>query len=135
MDIFVVGRFTARLGSVTGVAQQVLQEIATLLNDAQNEIVAVSVSRGQMPGIHKTVDVAFGSASCFEQCIDGRAFVDVFSDELPPLPLTPTNWVVRKFWCIDQLTGLSVALSLLPYSLKGQLRGAHAQAGLRNGAT
>jgi hypothetical protein len=33
------------------------------------------------------------------------------------------------------LTGLSVALSLVRYSSKGQLRGAHAQAGSRNGAT
>ena len=48
------------------------------------------------------MDVAFSSASSFEQRLCGSAFVDVFSDELPPLHLTPTNRVVRKFWCIDQ---------------------------------
>ena len=48
------------------------------------------------------MDVAFSSASSFEQRLRGSAFVDVFRDELPPLHLTPTNRIVRKFWCIDQ---------------------------------
>ena len=48
------------------------------------------------------MDVAFSSASSLEQRLCGSAFVDVFRDELPPLHLTPTNRVVRKFWGVDQ---------------------------------
>jgi hypothetical protein len=55
-----------------------------------------------MPCVHQAIDVAFGFAPGFEQCLSGCAFEDVISDELPALHLTPTNWVVRKFWCIDQ---------------------------------
>lgn len=48
------------------------------------------------------MNVAFSSASSLEQRLCGCAFVDVFRDELPLLHLTPTNRVVRIFWCIDQ---------------------------------
>lgn len=48
------------------------------------------------------MNVAFSSASSFEQRLCGSVFVDVFRDELPPLHLTLTNRVVREFWCIDQ---------------------------------
>lgn len=96
------GGVTARLGSVTVLVQQLLQKLTPPLDDTQNEIVALGVSRRQMPSIHKAVDIAFGSAPSFEQRLFGCAFKDVFSDELPPLHLTPTNRVIRKFWCIDQ---------------------------------
>ncbi|NNB38680.1 hypothetical protein HBN86_07340 [Pseudomonas fragi] len=74
-----------------------MQKLTPALDDAQNEIVAVGVSRRQMPRVYKTVNVAFGFASCFEQYIDGCAFVDVFSDELPPLFLAVTQRLVGKF--------------------------------------
>lgn len=101
MYIFAVGQFTARLGSVTVLAQQFPQEIAPPLNDAQNEIVAVSVSRGQMPGIHKAMNITFGSATCFEQSFMGCAFVDVSGDELPAFFLLVPNGVIGKFGCVD----------------------------------
>lgn len=89
-------------GSVSVVVQQSLQKLTSPLNDAQNEIVAVGVSRRQMSRVHKAMDVAFGSASCFEQRLIGYAFVDVFSDELPPLFLPMANGVIGKFRCVDQ---------------------------------
>ncbi|MBI6947595.1 hypothetical protein HX788_21735 [Pseudomonas edaphica] len=90
------GECTARLGSVTVLAQQLLKKIAPPLDDAQNELVAVSVSRGQMPGVHKAMNVAFG----FKQRLFGCAFVDAFSVELPSLSFDADR-VVRKFWCVD----------------------------------
>lgn len=102
MLIFPADGFTARLGSVTVLVQQFLQKLTPPLDNAQNEIVAVGVSRRQMPSVHKTMDVAFGFAPCLQQRLMGCAFVDVFSEELPPLQLTPSNRVVRKFWCADQ---------------------------------
>ena len=99
--IFPSEGFSAHL-SVTVLVQQLLQKLSPPLDDAQNKIVALGVSRRQMPSVHKAMDVALSLTSCFKQCIDGRAFVDVFSEQLPPLHLTASNWVVRKFWCTDQ---------------------------------
>lgn len=94
--------FTARLGSVTVLVQQLLQKLTPPLHDAQDKIVAVGISRRQMSRVHKTMDVAFGSASCFKQSLFGCAFDDVFSDELPPLFLPVPNGIVGKFRCIDE---------------------------------
>ena len=100
--IFPSDEFIARLGLITKLVQQFLQKLTPALDNAQNEVVTVGISRRQMPSVHKAMDVAFSSASSFEQRLCGSASVNVFCDELPPLHLMPTNWVVRKFWCIDQ---------------------------------
>ena len=100
--IFPSDGFIARLGLIAKVVQQFLQKITPPLDNAQNEVVTVGIFRRQLPSVHKAIDVAFSSASSFEQRLCGSAFVDVFRDELPPLHLMPTNRVVRKFWCIDQ---------------------------------
>lgn len=102
MLIFSVGWNTVRLGSITVLVQQPLQKLTPPLHDAQDKIVAVGISRRQMPRVHKTMNVAFGSASCFKQRLFGCAFDDVFSDELPPLFLPVPNGVVGEFRCVDQ---------------------------------
>lgn len=122
MPILPLDGFTARFGLVTVFVQQFLQKFTAPLDDAQNEIVAVGVSRRQMPSVHKAMDVAFGVAPCFEQCIMGCAFVDVFSDELPPLHLTPTDRVVRKFWCVDQGVEIGMRIRCVQSELSQQLR-------------
>ena len=100
--IFPSDGFIARLGLIAKLVQQFLQKLTPALDNAQNEVVTVGISRRQMPSVHKAMDVPFSSASSLEQRLCGCAFVDVFRDELPLLHLTPTNRVVRKFWCIDQ---------------------------------
>lgn len=75
-----------------------------------------------MPSVYKTVDVAFGLAPCFEQCIDGCALVDVFSDELPPLFLPVTNRVVGKFRCVDQGIEIGMCVWCVQSEFSQQLR-------------
>jgi hypothetical protein len=89
-------------GSIAELVQQFLQKIAPPLNDAENQIIPVGVSRRQMPSVHKAVNVALSFAPGFEQCLDGGAFVYVASDQLPPLLLKVPDRVVRKLWCADQ---------------------------------
>ncbi|MNR28974.1 hypothetical protein D3C85_1463270 [compost metagenome] len=51
---------------------------------------------------NQAMDVALSFAPGFEQRFDGSAFVDVASDELPPLLLPAPSRVIRKFGCVDQ---------------------------------
>ena len=115
-------RFGINLGSVAVLVQQFLQKLTPALDDAQNEIVAVGVSRRQMPSVYKTVDVALGFAPCSEQRIDGSAFVDVFSDELPPLFLPVTKRVVGKFRCVDQGIEIGMCVWCVQSEFSQQLR-------------
>lgn len=94
--------FTARLGSVTVLVQQLVQKLTPPLHDAQDKIVAIGIFRRQVSRVHKTMNVAFSSTSCFKQRLFGCAFQDVFSDELPPLFLPVPNGVVGEFRCVDQ---------------------------------
>jgi len=55
-----------------------------------------------VPGIYKTMDVAFRFASRFEKCLYCGALVNVFSQQSPPFLLVLPDWIVRKFWCVDQ---------------------------------
>jgi len=48
------------------------------------------------------MDVAFSFAPCLKQCLDGGAFVDLASDQLPPFLLAVTGRVIRKLWCAEQ---------------------------------
>ena len=73
---------------------------------------ALGVSRRQMPSVHKTVDIAFGFAPSFEQCLFRCAFVDVSSDELPPLFLTVPYGVIGKFRSIDQIVKIACAFGV-----------------------
>lgn len=113
---------TARLGSVTVLVQQLLQKLTPPLHDAQDKIVAVGISRRQMPRVDKTMNVAFGSASCFKQRLFGCAFQDVFSDELPPLFLPVPNGVVGKFRCVDQSVEIGMRIWCVQNGLSLQLR-------------
>lgn len=114
--------FNTERVSVAALVQQFLQKLAPPLDDAQNEIVAVGISCRQMPRVYKTVDVAFGFAPCFEQSIDGCAFVDVFSDELPPLFLPVTKRVVGKFRCVDQGIEIGMCVWCVQSEFSQQLR-------------
>lgn len=114
--------FPAHLGSVTVLVQQPLQEFTPSLHNAQDKIVAVGISRRQMPRVHKTMNVAFGSASCFKQRLFGCAFDDVFSDELPPLFLPVPNWVVGKFRCVDQGVEIGMRIRCVQSGVSQQLR-------------
>lgn len=116
------GGVTARLGSVTELDQHFLQKLTPPLDNVQNEVVAVSVSRRQMPRIHQAIDVAFGSPPCFEQCFTGCAFVDVFSNELPSLFLAVPNRVVGKFRCVDQGVEIGMCVRCVQSGLSQQLR-------------
>lgn len=48
------------------------------------------------------MDVSLSFAPGFEQGFDGSTFVDVASDELPPLLLAVPDRIVRKLWGADQ---------------------------------
>lgn len=114
--------FTARLDSVTVLVQQPLQKLTPPLHDTQGKIVAVGISRRQVSRVHKTMNVAFGSASCFKQRLFGCAFEDVFSDELPPLFLPAPNGIVGKFRCVDQCVEISMRIRCVQSGLSQQLR-------------
>lgn len=114
--------FAARLGSITVLVQQPLQKLTPSLHDAQDKIVAIGVSRRQVSRVHKTMNVAFGSASCSKQRLFDCAFEDVFSDELPPLFLVVPNGVVRKFRCIDEGVEIGMCVRCVQSELSQQIR-------------
>lgn len=122
MLIFAIGWNTARLGSITVFVQQPLQKLTPSLDDAQDKIVAIGISRRQVSRVHKTMNVAFGSASCFKQRLFGCAFDDVFSDELPPLFLPVPNGIVGKFRCIDEGVEIGMCVRCVQKGLSQQLR-------------
>lgn len=122
MPILPSDGYTARLGLVTVFVQQLLQKFPPPVHDAQDKIVAVGISRRQMPRVHKTMNVALGSASCFKQRLFGCAFQDVFSNELPPLFLAMPNGAVGKFRGIDQSVEIGMRGRCFQSGLSQQLR-------------
>lgn len=82
-----------------------------------------------MPGIYKTMDVAFRFASRFEQCLYRGALVNVFSQQSPPFLLVLPDWVVRKLWSVDQGVEIGTCVRCVQSGLSEQLclcRGYHA---------
>ena len=83
--IFPSDGFIARLGLIAKLVQQFLQKLTPPLDNPQDQVITVGISRRQMPSVHQARDITFSPATCFQQRLFGGAFVDVFSDELPPL--------------------------------------------------
>lgn len=88
--------------SVTVFVQQFAQEFTPPLSRAQNQAIALGIIRREVPGIYKTMDVAFCFASRFDQCPECGALENLLSQQSPSFRLVLPNGVVRKFWCVVQ---------------------------------
>lgn len=68
------------------------------------------------------MDVAFSFSPRLQQGFDGSAFVNVSSDELPPLFLAVSNGVIGKFRCVDQGVEIGACARCVQSGFSQQLR-------------